>query len=193
MTANESSSSHHRRSTRLKGYDYSQAGAYFVTLCTFQMKPLFGSIVDGDMHLSEIGRIVEREWLRTPQIRRNVVLGVHAILPNHIHGILFIQDHSFEMGAALDPALQKVGASPRDVGEPSQALRSTAQTLGAIMRGFKGASTKQINLSRQTIGAPVWHRNYHDHVIRNDADMQRIWEYIMNNVQRWAEDRFHRE
>jgi putative transposase len=83
---------HNRRSIRLKGYDYSQAGAYFITICTNQRQPLFGEILNGEMILSEIGQIAYNEWLKTPEIRPYVSLDVFAIMPNHMHGIILIND-----------------------------------------------------------------------------------------------------
>lgn len=83
---------HHRRSIRLKGYDYSQAGAYFVTLVTWQRECLFGEIGQGKMALNEIGEIVREEWERTAAVRQNVELGEYVIMPNHVHGILVFVD-----------------------------------------------------------------------------------------------------
>src|SRR5437868_13402885 len=114
---------HHRRSIRLKGYDYSQAGAYFITLCTYNREHLFGEIVDGNIILSEYGQIAFNEWARTSQIRPNVLLDVFVIMPNHLHGIILIRK-----------------------GECNSPLRSPTNTIGAMVRGYKSAVTKQINL-----------------------------------------------
>ncbi len=82
---------HHRRSIRLKGYDYSSAGAYFITICAYQRACLFGEIVDGMMQLNEFGQIVADEWLKSSEIRREIALDEWVVMPNHIHGIVFIQ------------------------------------------------------------------------------------------------------
>jgi REP element-mobilizing transposase RayT len=171
----------HRRSIRLKGYDYSSAGAYFLTLCTFDMSPVFGSIGAGEMHRSRFGQIAENEWLRTPSLRPNVSLDVYVVMPNHIHGVLLIERDD----TLADPPKESDIATSATFWPPSR-------TVGAIVRGFKGACTRRINAARSTPGAPVWHRNYHDHIIRNEAELQRIREYIVHNPQSWTDDRFHR-
>ena len=83
---------HHRRSIRLKGYDYSQAGAYFITICVMGRQHLFGQVVNKEMILNQLGQIAYNEWLNTPQLRPNVSLDVFVIMPNHIHGIILIND-----------------------------------------------------------------------------------------------------
>jgi REP element-mobilizing transposase RayT len=167
---------HHRRSIRLKDYDYTQNGAYYVTICTHGRACLFGEIVDGIMRLNNIGRSVEEEWLHTSDVRPNVALDAFIIMPNHVHGIVVI----------TSPGRGVLQYAPTNGGPTT--FRSPAQTIGAMVRGFKGATTKRINDLRNTPGIPVWQRNYYEHIIRNEADLQRIREYIANNPVRWAED-----
>jgi len=164
---------HQRRSIRLKAYDYSQAGAYFVTICTKDRECLFGDIVDEKMCINEIGEIVQAEWLRTAKIRPNVSLDEFIIMPNHLHGIIMIND----------------GRGVLQYAPTESPFRSPSQTIGAIIRGFKSATTKQINKYTNTPGKPVWQRNYYDRIIRDEDELNRIREYIIYNPAKWAEDK----
>ena len=119
---------HHRRSIRLKGYDYTKEGLYFITLCTQNRKHLFGNIEKGEMILNEYGKIIENEWLVTTQIRKNIAIHEFVIMPNHFHAIIEIL---FPAVSIEQPQSQTKFASP-------------SQTIGAIIRGFKGAGTKRI-------------------------------------------------
>jgi REP element-mobilizing transposase RayT len=165
---------HHRRSIRLKDYDYSQAGAYFVTICTWQFECLFGDIVEGGMRLNELGRVVLAEWNRTTEIRKEIELDVAVVMPNHFHGIICIVDDRTTVGAT--------GRSPLPPGP-------RPRSLGAFVGGFKAATTKQINIIRDNPGCPVWQRNYYERVIRNETELERAREYIINNPQKWALDK----
>jgi putative transposase len=106
---------HHRRSIRLKGYDYRQPGAYFVTICTCQREELFGQIVDGEMQLSPLGELIKREWFRSAQMRREIELfdDELVIMPNHIHGIV----HIVEVGVGVD-GVHPDETRPDDVDKP---------------------------------------------------------------------------
>jgi REP element-mobilizing transposase RayT len=151
----------HRYSIRLRGYDYAQAGAYFVTLCVQGRAALFGRVVDGAVELTEIGRIVAEEWEHTPALRPNVVLDTFVVMPDHLHRIVVIVRRD-------DGAARPEAARPR----------SPAHSLGAIVRGFKAAVVRRA-------GTPIWQRNYYEHIIRNDADLDRIRHYIATNPARW--------
>lgn len=190
---------HHRRSIRLKGYDYSQAGAYFITICTHNRECLFGEIIDGQMHLNEIGKIVESEWLKTAEIRDEVELDAFTVMPNHVHGIIVITGNAGTtepVGAhggapnvnmiADDWGSDTVGAD----GRPP--LRRQPKSLGSIIAGFKSTATKQINEIRRIPGAPVWQRNYYEHIIRNEKALYRIQRYIIENPQQWLYDQENR-
>ena len=169
---------HHRRSLRLRGYEYAQAGAYFVTLCADQRVCLFGDVVDGEMRLSEAGRIVHEEWLRTEAIRSEVELDVFQVMPNHFHGIVIITD--------LVPPNQE---TPGVAGAHGRApLRRAPKSLGSLVAGFKSAVTKNINQMRRTPGRPVWQRNYYERVIRNQGELEGIQDYIVGNPAKWQED-----
>jgi putative transposase len=169
---------HHRRSTRLKGYDYHQAGGYFVTLCTYERADLFGEVIDGEMRLNEYGQIVQAEWLRTAELRPEVELDAFVVMPNHLHGIVLIHDVGAHGRAPLQPETSH-----------RLSLHRPRRSLGSLMAGFKSAATRQINALRATPGVPVWQRNYNDHVIRNDAELDSIRDYIVTNPARWAWDR----
>lgn len=165
---------HHRRSIRLRDYDYSRAGAYFITICTHSCECLLGNLVDGEIRLNKYGDIARDEWLKTGEIRRDVLMDAFVIMPNHVHGIITITDH-------------RRGTSRR-APTTEQFGKPVPNSIPTIVRLFKSASTKRINQSRNTPGARVWQRNYHEHVIRNDADLGRTREYIANNPRKWDMD-----
>ncbi len=180
-----------RRSMRLHGYDYSQAGAYFLTICTADRRILFGEVVDHQMVLNEAGRIVTDEWLRSARIRPEIELDAWVVMPNHIHGILTIADVGSERDRRSRPDQRSLTTG---VCLPGRGDRRVAPTgpgpgsVGAIVAGFKSASAKRINAFRGTGGEPVWQRNYYEHVIRYEAVLNRIRQYIAENPARWAED-----
>lgn len=145
---------YHRRSIRLPSYDYASPGGYFITICTHNRQNLFGEIVDGEMVLNEYGEIVRDEWAKTSIIRSEIELDQFIIMPNHIHGIVFIfnencinknhHENSNIVGADGRPPLQR---RPR--------------SIGSLIAGFKSACTKQINIIRNTPTNSVWQRNYY--------------------------------
>lgn len=160
-------------------YDYTQNGAYFVTICSYARECVFGKIVDGAMHLSDIGRVVEEERLRTPLIRPTVEMDDYVIMPNHLHGILiFFNPDGREM------------PSPES-GDPQGTLMRRPRSLGAMVAGFKIASTTRVNIEFRIAGAPLWQRNYYERVIRNGAEAERIRSYIRANASHWHEDSEH--
>jgi REP element-mobilizing transposase RayT len=172
---------HHRRSIRLQGYNYSQAGAYFVTIVAWQREILFGEILNGetpqggDVVLNDFGKIIQEEWEQTAVIRPNVELGEYVVMPNHFHGILvFTNDDAYTVGAT------------RRVAPTKTKLQSGS--LGAVIGQFKSIVTKRINRLRGVEGVPVWQRNYYEHIIRNESEMDRISRYIESNPMRWADD-----
>ncbi len=167
---------HHRRSVRLKGYNYSQDGVYFVTICTQHKECLFGEIVDGKMVLNDAGEVAHRELQNTEKIRKNVFLDCFTVMPNHIHVIVRIDK---PVGAYCNTPLPARGK-----------FRSPSNNLGAVIRGYKSTVTKQINEHRDTPGCPVWQRNYHEHIIRNEVSYEKIYDYILHNAERWEDDGF---
>lgn len=165
-----------RRSIRLQGYDYSQAGAYFITICTHTRECLFGDIVDGKMRLNDTGRMVAEEWLKTAEIRDEIELGEWVVMPNHFHGILIL---STTVGAIHESPLQMTVTQRRNMAVPK------------IIGRFKMLSAKRINKLRQTTGTKLWQRNYWEHIVRNGPELNRIREYIHNNPAQWESDKLY--
>jgi REP element-mobilizing transposase RayT len=189
---------HHRHSIRLKNYDYSQAGAYFVTICAWQRECLFGEIEHGEMVLNDLGRIVESVWCQLPRYFSNIALDVHIIMPNHFHGILHINEF---VGAKQDsPALPAfdLHGNKDDIatkGKAGEALAlpllhgSASGSLCSIVQNFKSVSTRKVNKFRTNPGYPVWQRNYYERVVRNEEELSRAREYIVNNPMKWELDK----
>ena len=161
---------HHRRSIRLKGYDYSQAGAYFVTIVAWQRECLFGEVVDGEMQLNDFGKIIDETWQWLENQYPYVELGARVVMPNHSHGILMID--VFGRGVSRTAPTEPIKRKP----------------LGRLIGAFKTVSTKQINLLRDTEGQVVWQRNYYERIIRDEREMDRIHRYIESNPSQWADD-----
>jgi REP element-mobilizing transposase RayT len=169
-----------RHHIRLRTYDYSQAGAYFVTVCAHDRACLFGDIENGVMVSNEYGRAVMGEWLNTAAIRADIRAGECVVMPNHFHGIVII-----ETGTARRAPTGGCNAPAERFGQP------VSGSLPTIVRAFKSAVTRRINEIRQSPGVPVWQRNYYEHVIRNEDDYRQIAEYIADNSHRWEEDTLH--
>ena len=180
-----------RRSMRLPHYDYGQSGAYFVTICTLSRECLFGQIVGDEMRLSEAGALARREWLRSAEMRREIMLDEYIVMPNHLHGIVFIvETDSQRYDGKANDGLETAGIHRREPGVHRTPLRRPAQaSLGAFINGYKASVTKGVTALRIVSGASAWQRNYYEHVIRNDDDLDRIRRYIADNPARWAEDR----
>ena len=171
------SDARHRRSIRLQGYDYASEGAYFVTMVTAGRECLFGEIRDESVRLSPIGGAVEEEWLRTAAMRAEVELDAFVVMPNHVHGIIVVAEAP--VGAQ--------GLAPLQ-GPDSSIPSRRPRTLGSLIAGFKAPCTNRINDLRDSPGVPVWQRNYHDRIIRNEAELNRIRQYIINNPANWSLD-----
>ena len=173
MDATNNPAGHHRRSIRLPGYDYRQAGAYFITVCTHNRTMLFGDVVNDEMKLSEAGQIAEKVWRGIPDHFDNVGIDAFIVMPNHVHGIIVIT-HT-HVGARY--------ASP-----PHRAHQPSKGTLGTVVGSYKSAVSKQINEHRSTPGVTVWQRNYYEHVIRNESALHDIRQYILHNPAKWPDD-----
>ena len=166
-----------RRSIRLPGYDYRQAGVYFVTLCTHEKSKIFGSIKDGQVRLCDLGTVVRDEWLHVAEARPNVQLDHFVVMPNHMHGLIVIEK---DRGGGTVPAV------PAQQDEHSRTLR--AGSLGAIIGQFKIAVTRRAELNQICSGQRIWQRNYHEHIVRNENSLNEIRQYIVENPARWLED-----
>jgi putative transposase len=219
---------HHRRSIRLKGFDYTQPGAYFVTICTFQRAEIFGALVGNEIQLSPLGIIVQTEWFRSADIRKEICLfeDEFVVMPNHLHGIVWIvgadgvrpedvrpdsvrpEDVCPDDFHTEDVRLEGVrpdgvrpdgvrpdgiclyGIRPLQNKDASLApLRRTGRSLSSFLAGFKAVVTSRA--WRELNSANIWQRNYYEHLIRNETELQNIRDYINTNMLLWQEDQLH--
>jgi len=183
---------HHRRSIRLQGYDYSQAGGYYVTIVTWHREFLFGEITNQEMQLNKVGKIVEWEWLELSKRLPYVELGSHVVMPNHFHGILFIHEsvgatHHGRKLSQPDTEPRRAITSEGIDGSPLPHGPKPA-SLGAIVAQFKSRVTKRIWKFPELNHTPIWQRSYYEHIIRNEKDLQNKTDYINANPLLWGED-----
>ena len=176
------------RPRRLREYDYSQDGAYSVTICTDWRKQLFGQVTDGRMALNAAGRAVEGVWNELPAHYPHVELDVFVVMPDHVHGIVVFVGGDSEAGADSGPALGSatVGSRPEEAGYKPAPTQDEARTregvptkmrrhgLSEVVRGFKTYSGRRVNELRGTPGTAVWQRGFYEHVVRNEEDLNRI-------------------
>jgi REP element-mobilizing transposase RayT len=177
---------HHRRSIRLRGYDYSQAGAYAVTICTEQKQGLFGEIVEGEMVLNDVGRMVQQTWNEIPSHYAGCGLDAFVVMPNHVHGIILI--------TAPPETIRPDPSTPAAVGAgPPRACPGRPLSLPDVVQRFKSLTTARhrqgVALQQwPDLGGMLWQRNYYEHIVRNDDELQKIREYIVTNPLRWETD-----
>lgn len=169
-----------RQTIRLKGYDYSLPGKYFITICTINRECLLGEIRDGEIIMSPAGEIVRHEWLATSMVRPEIELDAFVIMPNHLHGIISIRSRR---GDPLDrPAYRSI--TNRTFQRNVPVLKSN--TIGAIVGQIKSNATKRI---RESLYPGFhWQRNYYEHIIRNESESQQIRKYILTNPKNWIKD-----
>jgi REP element-mobilizing transposase RayT len=158
--------------SRLKNWDYSSNGYYYITICTKNRECLFGNIAGDKMQLSSIGEIVLQCWNDSFVIRKELFCDQFVIMPNHIHGIIIIEKLVETHGNASAPQ------------RPHRMPKSVSSFIG----GFKSAVTKRVNEIRHTPGAAIWQNRFYDHIIRDEKSLQRIREYIVNNPMNWQTD-----
>lgn len=210
MSRSDDPNSHHRRSIRLRGYDYDQAGAYFVTICTRVHSTVFGGVVRGVMHLNDAGLIAAEAWSWLEDQYPYVILDAWVVMPDHMHGIIVIDPRAGTI-VRMDDGGGVAGVGRDDVaGEGRGASRGAPTTpspspsplsptsmptplpikpLGQLIGAYKTVSTKRINLARGTPGGSIWQRNYYEHIIRDAADRDRVRAYIAANPARWDASR----
>ena len=194
---NKYNNEYRSESLRLQGYDYSSKGIYFITICTYNRVPYFGTISDGKMTLSGSGRIITNEWQQTGQICDRVILGEWVVMPNHFHALIYLKpktggdashasyDTNFKDGFNQDgfnPSLQENGAYKNSFGPQKD-------NISSIIRGFKSTCTRQIRES--FIPDFEWQSKFHDHILRNQKSLIKIEQYIRENPTQWHDDRFH--
>jgi len=165
-----------RQSHRLRGYDNGSDGAYFVTIVTKNRINYFGNVTKSRVFLSDIGNFVIDEWFNTENIRSTVKIGESILMPNHLHGIIFV-------GEDLPTGLYKHRFIP--TGNLTR-FSSPSKSLGAIIRGFKGSCTNKIK--RMGCKDFAWHNNYYDKIVRNQKELMNIENYIKNNPYNWKDD-----
>ena len=197
---------HHRRSIRLKGYDYSRAGAYFVTLCTQNRECLFGAIADGEMALSEAGRMMEHWFLELQNKYPDMQCDAWVCMPNHLHFIVVNTGEPLADGERIvgaDLRVRPVSGARRVIGEPlanGSPLgkgEHTGSPLPAVVQWFKTMTTNAYIRGVKHNGwtpfaGKLWQRNYWERVIRNEEELNLIREYIHNNPAQWESDRLYR-
>lgn len=198
---------HNRSTIRMKGYDYSQPGLYFITICCHDKKHLFGKIIDGQMVLNNAGQIAQKCWLEIPKHFPNVILHEFVIMPNHVHGIIeftptvgakyfspdndddtakhFLPDNDNDISKNISTKIND-NSGAKNI---SPLPKSPSKTVGSVVRGFKIGVTKWMR--KNTDVYDVWQRNYYENIIRNAQSYQRISKYIENNPAKWKDDRFY--
>ena len=170
-----------RKVIRLSDYDYSQAGGYFVTICTYNRECILGQVINGETISLPLGEKAKEFWQEIPKHFENVQLDEFMVMPNHIHGIIIIKDETeTRRGEVSSPEYDKNGGVTPPLQRP---------TLGQIVAYYKYQTTKLINQIRNIPGSSVWQRNYYEHIIRNENELYRIREYIQNNPLKWELDR----
>jgi len=183
---------HHRRSIRLPDYNYAQSGAYFVTICTHQKQCWFGDIKQSKMQINQIGQIVMQEWLKSSEIRQEIELDEWVLMPNHLHGIVWIKNQAEDQKKGLNSeglnseGLNSEGLHRKPLRIEKICLKS--RSLGSFINGFKCSVTRCINRIRNNSDIPFWQRNYYESVIRDEQDLSNIRQYIYDNPQNWEND-----
>ncbi|HLP91918.1 MAG TPA: transposase [Nostocaceae cyanobacterium] len=166
---------HHRRSIRLPRYDYTQPGAYYITICTYQRQCWLGNIINGQMYFNQLGKIVYKFWQVLPNRFPHIQLDAFVVMPNHLHGILIISK-------------KKECTIPTSIYTEEKFGKPVAGSIPTVIRSFKSSVTKQINLMRETPYPPIWQRNYYESVIRSEKHLENVRLYIANNPLNWEKD-----
>ena len=199
---------HHRRSIRLKEFDYSQAGAYFVTICAQNRECLFGDVTDGKLILNDAGKKVQNLWSDLPWRFSSITLDVFIIMPNHIHGIIMINAMNKYKGEYKEGEhkvrpyriLNNLDRRGESCIRPSYVHpRGTSNnSIGRVIQAFKSITIHQYIFgvkqhNWQPFHGKLWQRNYYEHIIRDERDLNQIRDYIINNPIKWALDEYNPE
>lgn len=182
---------HHRRSIRLKDYDYDQPGAYFITICSQNRECLFGNIIQNQLQLNQYGQIIEQVWNYLPDQFPHLDIDAAVIMPNHFHGIVIITDTCRDL---VSKSLSKSLSRPQSKSDHQLTERPFYEQktkLGKIIAYFKYQTTKFINQKRNSVGVKVWQSNYYEHIIRNEKTLAILQNYIIENPLRWEIDQLH--
>ena len=178
----------------MQGYDYSQPGAYFITICTQNRECLFGDIADGEMILNPFGEIVASRWHIMPEQFPHVGVDAFVVMPNHIHGIVIIGVVGAPLAGALPiPGAMNTTDERRHLPPDDRATLAVAPTVGDIAGAYKSICVLDClawinNHERQRRLGKLWQRNYWEHVIRDETELNRIREYIYDNPKNWEQD-----
>jgi putative transposase len=213
---------HHRRSIRLQDYDYSQVGAYFITICVQNRECLFGKITNGVMTMNDIGTMVQTVWDELPLRFDGLELNTFTVMPNHIHGIITLNrrgESCIRPACIRNPGIPHPGIPPatdQSTGKMGGVHGNNMEgdhkegdhkdrpyiggtlpgTVGRIVQAFKSISTNEYTVGVKNLGWPpfpgkLWQRNYWEHIIRNEMELNRIKEYILNNPTQWESDKLY--
>ncbi|MCL2009655.1 MAG: hypothetical protein FWG71_03805 [Synergistaceae bacterium] len=171
-----------RKPNRLRSYDYSTNGAYFLTICVKDRAEILGRIENGQIILDEYGKIVVQEMVSSCELRKECKIDQYVIMPNHIHLILLVQHI---VGADGNPPITpNLPITPNPYMRYSTFTPTQNQSVPSFVRGFKGATSR-------ILGFSIWQRSFHDHIIRDENDYTRLAQYIENNPANWENDCFH--
>jgi putative transposase len=179
-------------SARLKNWDYSTNGAYFITICTQNREHYFGEIVEKRFIASEIGTLAEKFWMEIPHHFPYIELGNFVVIPNHVHGILIIDKNVKTLQCNVSENESPVQTLHCNVStnknEQMANISPKSGTISAIVRSYKSVVTKNAHFIHADFG---WQPRFHDHIIRNAPEWERIQTYIENNPLNWKEDKFY--
>ena len=176
--------------TRLKNWNYASDGWYFITICTKGRENIFGIIEHGIMILNQYGRIVEQCWFDLPNHYFNLILDAFVIMPNHLHGIMII-DNTRETivsgnGGIVETGLKPVSTDTQPNTQPQSS--TTKHGIFEFVRALKTFSSRRMNELDNTTGKSRWQSRFHDHIIRDEEELHRIQQYIFNNPSTWEKD-----
>ena len=190
---NYNSKKYHRRTIRLNNYDYASKGAYFITICTCQKENIFGDVVGGKIVLNDIGMIVDRYWNKIQNYFLNVETDEYIIMPNHVHGIIFILNELKNTTRAQQPLPTRGCHAPTDDARNGTHGRKFGDmepgSISSIICTLKSLTTRTVNKQMRIKGGTIWQRNYFERIIRNKNELNKIRLYIVNNPVNWEMDK----